>query len=400
MATSNNEKPFYSASLGGVAIYCQSVEDVIKKAIVKQEIPYQDGGNTKDMGQKTPGITLRCCFSDETYPNHAELLNLARSQELLELVHPVYGIKNVRIEEITVKHDDAPRTAEVDITLAVDGVYTTVVRPWQDVEFHTEGNVILSVDEQKESVLDQIRELGNDGTAYCEAAISTLDAYMTEVSNPANTLVALIDYGTDLPGRFVKSAAAVMERYAIAYAALKDAPATFMRSVLEASDELAAALGKFSGPAKAAGAARLGLEAAAIFSTDDQARNSADAAESAGGFDVEGNRLSTTGTTATLNSNDIEDVLSVANTAIQSALVADRGQTALKRISADLCAAALTLKMSAENVKKVRITEPLPIHKICLMYKLPYSAAPRILALNPQIMDPNRITGEIAIYAA
>jgi prophage DNA circulation protein len=99
-----------------------------------------------------------------------------------------------------------------------------------------------------------------------------------------------------------------------------------------------------------------------------------------------------------MDSRQIELILALANEAIQRALQADRGNIALKRLAAALGAAALELKQTASNVITVRIENTTPLHLICLRYNLPYSAAERLLKLNPGIKDPNRVKGEVLIY--
>ncbi len=392
-----SEDKLFNATLGGVPLQCKSTEDGLEKAISKQEMPYTNGGSTEDLGLKIPTIGLRCFFFDENYPDHVKLIALAQGFELLELVHPVYGLKKVRMERMVVRHDDNAGSAEIEINLVEDGIPQLQVKPWQDVKIALEGRNEDLVIEQKASVLQRIKALGRKGQAYCEAELGKFGALMSGISNPANTLASLTDYGTDLPGRFVQEAALAVERYAIAYDTLRGAPAAFMTSLAASLGELKAQFERFGTNVDSAAAARLGLEAAGIFSADEQLRSKNKTMDNAAGFDVNGNRVSAS-TDDSLNSTEIETILALANTAIQTALEGNRDNLTLKLMAVDLCAAAGQLKKGAENVRKVRINNPTPIHLVCLRYKLPCSAAPRVLALNPQITEPNRVSGEILIY--
>ncbi|MGD9642770.1 MAG: DNA circularization N-terminal domain-containing protein [Elusimicrobiales bacterium] len=385
----------YPASLAGIPIDCQTTEDGFENAIAKQETPYVNGAATEAMGAKAGTCSLRCFFSGETYENHARLLEALKSLELLELVHPVYGLKKVRAERVVVRHDDNEGTAEVDISLVEDGSAAAQVKPWQDVKGEAEKAYEESVAEQKRSVLERIAALGAKGAALCETAITRLGSLLVDVTNPANTLTGLIDYGTDLPGRFVQSAAQAAERYAIAYQTLRASPTAFMNSLAAGLLEMSNALDQFKTQGDAAGAARLAVEAAVFYAEDDQKRRSSPELKT--GFDIEGRRVSSA-PVETLNSAEIEAILAIADTAAQAALQGDRSQTAVKTLAAALYTAAAGLKRSAENVKRVYVNEPTPLHALCLRYKLAYSAAPRILALNPQIKDPNRVSGEILMY--
>ncbi len=390
-------KIYQNASLNGIPLQCQSTEDGFEKAISKQEFPYVNGGNTDDLGQKIPTITLRCSFFNANYPNHLKLIELGKVFDLLELIHPIYGLKKVRIERLVARHDDEAQEAIIDISLLEDGTPQVQVKPFQDINDQVEKEYVNAVAEHKQSVLEKIAALGKKGEAYCQAELGKFGALMTDVANPANTLTSLVDYGTDLPGQFVQAASLAVERYAIAYNTLRNSPAAFMTSLSSSLGELKAQFEHFGPQVDAVSASRLSVETAGIYSADQQLRARNKTADTAGGFDVEGNRVSVS-TDDSLNSAEIETVLALTDTAIQTALEGDRGNTALKRMAADLYLAAAQLKKSAENVITVRIDSPMPLHLICLRYGLPYTAAPRVLALNPQIMDPNRVSGEIFIY--
>ncbi len=392
----NNEK-LYNATLGGIPLQCQTIEDGFEKAISKAEMPYTNGADTDDLGLKARTMTVRCYFYDDNYSNHQLLIDLSKTFDLLEFVHPVYGLIKVRIEKMVIRHDDQIRAAEIEISLIEDGSPQAKIKPWEDIKGKIEQHNEDSVAEQKQSVLSKILALGTKGEAYCETAISKFGALMTNVANPANTLASLVDYGTDLPGRFVQAAALAVERYAIAYETLRDAPAAYHAQLAAALGELNAQFDKFGAQVDAASAARLALEAAGFYSADEQLRQNNNTAEKVSGFDINGNRTSVS-TPDPLNSIEIETILALTNTAVQRALEGDRGNIALKLMSTDLYNAAVRLKQSGENVTTVRIDNPTPLHLICLRYGLPYNAAPRVLALNPQIKDPNRVSGEILMY--
>jgi len=393
--TSNDK---FSASLGGVTLLCQSIEDGFEKGIITQEIPYKNGASTEDTGMMAGTCSLRCYFFDANYSDHLKLIDVCKSFDLVNFIHPVYGLKRVRVNSLVVRNNDQlARTAEIDLKLTEDDTPQTTIKPWKEVQTEAETMFTDSVTEQQLSLAEKLQALASDGESACESAISSFSGFMTAVKNPANTLASLIEYGTDLPGRFTQAAALAVERYAIAYNTLRTAPTAFMAALSADLNTLAAAFDAFGPQVKAAASARLGLEAAGFFSADEQLRQTNGTAEAAAGFDVNGNRLGGS-VDETLNATEIESILQTANTAIQAALAADRGNYALKRLAAALVQAAAQLKLTAENVKTVRITEPTPLMVICLRYGLPYTAAPRVLALNPQIKDPNRVSGEILIY--
>lgn len=99
-----------------------------------------------------------------------------------------------------------------------------------------------------------------------------------------------------------------------------------------------------------------------------------------------------------LNIREIEESLAIARGYIQEAIETSRGITPLKDMAAVLLNHANDIKIERENIIKVEVDIPLPLHLICLKYGLPYNYAERIHSIN-NCKHPNFVSGEISIYA-
>ena len=106
--------------LDGYRLDMETIEDTFEKAIAQYNYPYADGADLEDMGQKAHKLRMKCYFFDnaeqQTYNYHIDLLNSLCLKDLIDLVHPKYGLMKVKIESIAVQHDDRERCAVLDIS--------------------------------------------------------------------------------------------------------------------------------------------------------------------------------------------------------------------------------------------------------------------------------------------
>jgi prophage DNA circulation protein len=110
----------YDASIDGIQLEMEHIEDSFRKSIAKYEYPYRNGAELEDMGQEARCVRVRCYFWDnevqQTYADHIDLLNKLESRDIIEMVHPQYGPMNGCVESVSVNHDDLLRTAVVEIS--------------------------------------------------------------------------------------------------------------------------------------------------------------------------------------------------------------------------------------------------------------------------------------------
>src|SRR5690606_15633398 len=123
----------------------------------------------------------------------------------------------------------------------------------------------------------------------------------------------------------------VVERYALAYQSIRTSPERFMHNLRAEWTGLRAALEAFRDPARSAGAAYLSLTAAELFSEDEDRRDEQRTAESVTAFDAAGNLQTALPTLPLMTATAAEHILAIAREEIQSAIDADRENTAALR---------------------------------------------------------------------
>lgn len=423
----------YDASIDGFSLDCETLRDRIGKSIAKYEYPYRDGAETEDMGEQAWQIRIRCYFLENRYTRHIEFLEHLKSRDLFELTHPKYGIKKGRIEEISVRHDDRQETAEIDIGFVEDlGSQESAIATYDlDVTAETEEAFTDGQDEMKDSFSNAAREeLGTDAIEILEKEldddlgiveqfpgvrtstrtwlkavetyVTTLQAEASDVANPANSLIAMIDYGAALPGRVIGALAQTAERYAVLYETLKESPVRYLTNIKNSMADLADSVDVFSDMTLAAGAQRLALEAAAIYAEDEEERNRQRRRETGsdqGAFDVEGNYIPQEEIGAVLTVRELEQSLADVRTELQAAVDADRTLSQMKVMARKLLEHVMVIKLERDRMVRIVMDNPMPLQAVCMMRGLSYEYAERILAIN-DIRQPNFTAGEIDVYAA
>ncbi len=418
----------YLAQIDGFVLDVETLEDGFEKAVARYEYPYRNGAQLEDMGQTARTIRVRCFFLEENYQNHFDFLEHLKQNDLFELSHPKYGLVKGCIEAVTVRHDDRAETAEIDISFVQDLLSQEAPIVYQDVQSEAEEAFETGQQELMDGFTSQAREaLGSDAGAILaqdldpdlgiieqfpsvgvkvrtwlksvESFVTTLQAEALAIANPANSLVAMISYGTQLPGRVIGALAQTVERYAVLYESLKDAPERFLRNIKNSTDDLADRVSGFGKITRVAGAQRMGLETARIYADDEKERNGQRRRESAGGsFDVLGNYLAPEPVASVLSVRELEGSLALIRSVLQAGLDLDRSQQSLKTMARGLLDHVMVVKLERDRLVRIVLDNALPLHLVCLMRGLPYAYAERILAVN-DIVHPNFTQGEIDVYA-
>ncbi len=410
----------FKASIGGIDFDAQDIGDTLSNAIVRHEFPDRDGALLENLGERARVVRIRAYFLNADYDRHEDLLNLMEVKDTYELVHPEYGVIVGYAEEVHVRHDDRDQCAEIDITFVEDLIGSTeeTLVDVPDVESATEQSFLSGVSSQLSSLSQDIANdmlsLKNSVdlrkyTTQLNSCVSSVQGTLTSISNPADSILATVQFATDLPGTILGSLSSVIERYSVMFDNLKSAPTRFVSSFRNGMAQLRASFGSSPNAAQQAaintmvkhatiaGALRLGMDLAGCYKTDEQARQDQKRFENTKAFDAAGNYLSPEIPDQVMTINDIEQSLADCRTEIQSAVALARDIRDLQDMAAALLAHADKVKIEREKIITVTVQNTLPLHLICLQYGLSYEAAERVHAIN-RFADPNFVSGDIKIY--
>ncbi len=414
------------ASIDGIDLDIQDIEDGFEKAIAINEIPYRDGALTDDLGLKARKIKFRCYFFEERYALHRDLLNHLRQRELFELIHPKYGLLKGRVESVSVRHDDRVRTAEMDISFvehlrsqfegarrrtdvqgSAQDAYETGINTMKDefqaaavTELGAEGRGICSqVLIPGQTALSQINNISRTAQRWVKEVdtfVAGVESAIAEVSNPANTFIAAIDFGLTLPGRVIGAIAHVGERYSLLYDSLRTMPEKFLENMRDSMYALGNAIGH-DDYIHYGTALQTALSLAEIYAQDEDERDLARTLEQSGGFDALGKYVKAAATPELLDVRQVEKSLALANAIFQDAIDRSRSMQALKDLAGILTDHAITIKLESEKLVSIYVDNETPLHVLCMQRGLPYNYAERIWTVN-NLSNPNTVKGAVQVY--
>ena len=415
----------YRSSINGIELDIEQISDSFSKAIAEYSPPGKNGSELDDMGENARRITLACHFFNERYSVHEELLALLRTDTLLELVHPQYGLLLGRVPEWTVSHVDHDNHCQIDITF-IEQLIGEEVAYKQNVLQESESLFVESQEVVANSFAERVKSaLGADAIkamtatiakttsivsqigstvnrttrgylAQVDAALSALDGLLSIIENPASSIITTVNYANNIPGRVVESITSCVERYAEALGTVASSPAQFAASMQSAKVEIKESAAVFDNEIDQVIASYTALRTAQLFDADDQ--KSAEVDTVANSFDAAGNYIAQPEPVQLMTSNELEYAAYNARKLIDEAYQGDRSQTTLKDMALALQRHVQSVKSDRETIKTVIVTKPTPLHIICMKYGLHHSYAERIMRINT-IENPSAVEGEIRIYA-
>ncbi|MDA8428480.1 MAG: DNA circularization N-terminal domain-containing protein [Geobacteraceae bacterium] len=431
----------YEAYLDDIQLELETLEDSFGKVIAKYAYPYADGDDLEDMGQKGHSTRLRAYFMDNgtqtTYDDHIKLINHLADKTDFILYHPKYGIIHGLVEDVTSRHDDRQRCAEVDFTFLEQMRLPIDTTPDMDVASAVESHFQAAQDDQiaeasrdvvvlglppetpldpTKSILSQIKAATGSLRVIAKEVddhIAMLRATATEITQPINSLVATITYATTIPALLIGTATLCVERVARLYDSVVDAPAHYLANLDFAFKQLLQSAGDLPGTGTAPGqqartilikhlqlacAQRLALESAYCFATDESRRQQVRTAEKQASFNILGRYLSPTATDPLMNLRELENTLAVSRAWLQAGVTAARSMQSLKDLALDLLTHVSSVKLEREKIITVTVINPMPLHLLCLIHGLPYNYAARIRGINPHMANPNTVCGDVQIY--
>lgn len=421
------------ATLNGLTLAIEHLEDSYERAIVRHECLNQDGATLENLGQKARTVTIRAYFWDDdagsaTYADHQELLDSLADPAADVLVHPVYGELTGMVEKITIRHDDRRRCAEADIVFVEEGRAPVTVTSAPEVLTAVESAVARSQEEQTVAVAALAEAAaGPAGAELCaqpldpeqgivsqfpqadppqrrwlvqvESVISTLENTLVAVVTPVNDLISVAQYAANLPGRLLAAVNQAVSRVLTLAQTAAALPDTVLRSVQAQLATLENSCEGFQDLIHTAGATQSALYLAQRCQADEELRREYRTGEQTPAFSTTGRYVGGVALPALLTSTDLEAALARARTLLQEAIDRDRTQQSCKELAWLLLEHVSVTKLERERIIRVQPAYPLPLHLLCHHHGLPYQAAERVVSLNPELVNPNLVSGGVKIYA-
>jgi prophage DNA circulation protein len=414
-------------------IKSDGVHDNYQKNVVEYDIPFSSGAIPDSLGMKSRSIRFTAIFKKENYISHQAFVSHALNDQVNTLVHPLYGPVKGMIKTLSVNNDERKSYCEIDIEFVEDAGAEAAPVYYPDVSHAIEetlaesqalsieqlsselasglgsqSGVVLATElDSEKGILEQLTGLSIVQRNYLskiESVVNMLDAAMIDISNPANSIIASIEFGQTLPGRVIGSIARATERYAEAARLITNSPRTFINSFRAGIEDLLSVSSPLSTYIRTTSAQIESMCVAKLFSEDETQRAVLTRVESNTVWGPDGKMKYVPEIPQVLTILDLEECLFMVRQDIQVAIDQVRSELgtpsiiqSLENMAEILLNHVNQIKLQREKIITIRVDNPIPVHLLCLQYGLSYMAAERVCAIN-DFWCPNFCQGEVRMY--
>jgi hypothetical protein len=414
--------------LDDIKLDLEYVDDVVQKSFSKDEFPGVDGASYTDLGMHARQFNGRAWFKGVSFDNFQKFQDaVAIPDAVHNFVHPVHGLIVGVVLSHNARHDARKGTAVVDFQFEeqLQGNFedrlTPLVQP-QIEEMVTAGQA-ATVSSFSDKILrrlgpsalavinrtvDMTQNLGAQFidmaqnvkmfVAEIDAALAEFEGFCAEITQPANTLIANIEYGSTLPGLFIAAIAHSADRYMALVDTATQAPYMVLQSFFNGMLQLSHAVPDFSHEISIVKSHAGSLLAAKLFKKDDDARAAAAIVDAASAWNGRGEYIGRAKRPEVLTVTDLERILDLVRINLQIPLSIDHSLTANSDIASAFLRHVNTIKINRERIVKKDVLNELPLQFVCHSNGLGYTAAERVLTVNQQIQNPSFVSGEVSIY--
>ncbi len=409
-------------------ISLEVIGDASANTYAEYEYVDNDGSEFESTGGKGKRFQARAWFSRKNYTDWQRFEIIAEQKEIVhDLIHPSRGLIRVRILSWNINHDDRERLAIIDIVFAEqlqgdfeDKISPLIVPQLQDL-FSTgqqaaidslAGSMVASFGAAASAlvsrVLDPLQNITaqfQDQTyvirqyvAEVEQQVNAIEGLLTDIEQPANTLISTIDYGTSLPGRVIGAIAATVDRYGTLVQKSVSAPYATLQSFYNGLTALRDAAGGLFPQVDIIRAQAGALLCADLYKTDNENRGVALTIEKTPLWTDDGEYLGAPVRPDVMSVNDLERTLYLVRSYLQQAIDHDRSIEEHAAMAAALLRHVNVIKLERERIVNITVGTSIPLLLLCHSRGLGYRAAERVMTINPDIKNPSFVQGSVAIY--
>lgn len=455
--------PRYRAKIDSWLLRLTAIEEDHAMASVVHEFPGRDGATVQRQGMKAREIKFTCVFWDHQDPDGAIsydmhtafLTHVKDSSKVHQLQHPVHGLIRGCVTSTHVRYDERQRAAFIDVSFTEEtlddqgGDLSPLITPQVEERYRAAitaqtatlsatikaalggaaANVLnkaLVATQSFRSQLSDLTSAARDIVDAADAVVSQFEGALEEITNPVDSLIADIDFGTQLPGRVIGSITRTIERYALTLEKLNNSPVAFTQSLVNGLEGMKVALNRFDqGSVQLAVVSPLdgststitrsanvwkdafdvsvalyaSLQMAKAYEADERNRDDLRRIENQKAFDVSGRFVGSTEIPIVMSVQELEQSVALIRQAIQMAILIDPTNRSLNSIALLLLEFVNKQKIQRDIMVTLDIDSSIPVHVLCLRQGLPYAYADRIVGMNQTVNNPSRVSGRMVAYA-
>ncbi|MCL2219334.1 MAG: DNA circularization N-terminal domain-containing protein [Chitinispirillia bacterium] len=418
----------YKPMLDGFELKLLSPTDtVIEKAIVEYEIPFADGAILDDMGVKARRFQVRTIWRGQNYEHAEYFIEHTKLNQINTFVHPELGTINGRIKSLKALHDRRRQCAEISFEFIEDSNRDIMPAFNPPLEANLEEGFEKTAKAMMDAAAAEYGAAGLDTStevnpnqplggqvpartvsaraflARLDQSITGLRGMLADITNPAESVVGMFNYGLSLPGVVIGAVAAAVERAAMAANNAGTAPIMFVSSLRSNIGRLAASVPLLRDNIMVAAASIGALITGRIFAADEREKAVLRRIENAQVWRPDGTMLRTPAAPQVLAANELDESLARIREVIQDGMTAARAMGCTPAVfvlagqADELTRYINAVKVLRDRIINVEVEDDMPLHLLCLKYGLPYAYADRIVTIN-NFRNPNFVSGQARLY--
>jgi hypothetical protein len=414
----------YTAQLGTFYLNVVSIREENEYGVISHEIPFSKRNVVQNTGRKTRSFRVSCVFYENpaaeigwvpgfgNVPNYQNYTTFKKEiddtgDNRTVFVHPDFGALNGNVKNISAIRNDQIKRVNVEFTFweelsLVNIIKEKSIRQKVNNQFRFATSTIIdtlgsAIDIAQNDPFDVIDNI----EARLETFIDELNKVKSTIVEAADSIINTIDYGTSLAGRVIKAVNEALERVVQSFIAIRNFPASFINDIIASFRETVAIFDTDSIEAQYVtimSATRISVEAAEAYYQDDTNREKFKNLETQNTFDYNGKYIGGEEIPELMTLFELENTLGNVRQFIDDAVQIDRLSTANMREQAvELQNFVDEIKLEREKIIQVEQPVETSIFTITNEYNGNYQIAERDLKLNPEIQNPNFVSGTINI---
>jgi len=404
----------------------------IKHALSVTSYPYRDGADVDDMGVEPTVHRFECVLLNDQFDREYEAFHdwtLARFIDPVEIYHPDLGTLYGYPGTFSIRRSGL-RRADIGFDFTVSGLRPST-QAYLDVERAADSAVIAlnksvnvsiagsmqkvgvpDVEGSDWSLLDKWGSMGTAARTFAtsaQTATGKLMGTIAQVQAPVDAISATIDYTSTLSGTLTQSIQQCVEAFVSLARKLsspsgtrsdsKSIVATMVADVLAMRTDLAESPDSVRSGYETIATAAVAREASRLVAKDEAALSASIAAEKVVLEDTEGRQIDEPQAPYLLTPAELEDMLVMVRSLIQTVLATSTDPDTLKRMASDLTETVRRVKLEYMTTRTVTLNSSMPLHALLSAQGLDYKAAERVAALNG-VKNPTFMHGEVLVYAS
>ncbi len=432
-------------SLDNFQLSIFDITDNVRDSLIKHEFINRNGALMVDMGKGPRTIKFKTYWygvatsvgntssfqldtaNNYVYAQHIRFLDLLEENNSHTFIHPKYGATTVRVDNFNIKHDDRLNYVEIDVELIEDIINinngalpanfsnpstwayvnnSAIAAATSAIQQSSSFSGILSKTfSSLKTVLSQVQGASNSVRVFAASVDSNLAAFnklISDLVTPITSISSSVNNLLDLPTLIANSLSSGVEAI-LSAASVANTGNYYVSSALNSFSKIGQVWSGSAAPIMSPmwlslSAGKLMNGFSPTVTTDTNARQAIVTALGTTSFDSAGNLVNTNSPIVNVMTQaQLKQAMNQLRRYTNIAINANISDYSLRESLRGLQNYVNQIQIQLLTTKTITVSEQ-PLFCVLQALGQDYKNIERILALNPQITNPNFVSGQVTVY--